>query len=128
MFAAQARDWRGSGTECATSVIAVRFNQRLAYLLCDRSRARRIFVSHQQQRERDKRWIAVIASMANLLIIEAAVILGAGMPQRVVMRMISLNQNAPRQISASGAPGHLGDQLEGAFSGAKVRQSQTGID
>ena len=60
--------------------IAVRCNQSLAYLLRDSSRARRIFVSHQQQSERDKRWIAVIASMANLFVIEAAIVLGARMP------------------------------------------------
>ena len=51
----------------------------------------------------------MIASMANLFVIESLVVLGTGMPQGIVMRMISLNQDASGQITATGAAGDLGD-------------------
>ena len=70
----------------------------------------------------------MIASVANLFVVEAAIVLGTRMPQRVVMRVIGLNQNSTRQITTSGAPGHLSYQLKGSFGGTEIRQGQSRID
>src|SRR5258707_1228490 len=128
MLAAQARERRGGRAEYSTGLVEVCVDQGLPKLLCRGIGSGGVFVAHQQQRQRYKRRITVIASMANLFIIESAVILGARMSQSIVMRMIRLNQNAPGQITASGSSGNLGDQLKGPFGGAKVRQSQSRID
>src|SRR5713101_3270691 len=109
-------------------MIAIGFNQSVSQLMRDRVGSRRIFVTHQQQGERDERRIAVITPMANLFVVESAVILGARMSQCIVMRMISLNQDASRQVTAAGSAGDLGDQLEGPLGGAKIRQGQSRID
>ncbi len=70
----------------------------------------------------------MIAAMTNLFIVEGAKILCARMLQRVVMRVIGLNQHAARQITATRAPGDLSYQLKGSFGGTEIRQGQTGID
>ena len=70
----------------------------------------------------------MIASMANFFFVESAIVLRSRMTQRVVMRMISLNQHAARQITAASSAGYLGYQLEGTFSSAKVRQGEAGVD
>src|SRR5882762_4216870 len=109
MLAAQTREWRGGRPEYPASMIAVRFNQSLAELLSRGVGPRRILVAHQQQGQRNEWRIAMIASMANLFVIESLVVLGAGMPQGVVTRMIGLNQDASGKITATGAAGDLGD-------------------
>src|SRR5258708_35279858 len=101
MLAAQTREGRRRRTEYAASVIAICFHQRVSQLMRDRVRSRHVLMPHQQQSQRDERRIAVIASMANLFIIKSSIVLGARMSQGVVMRMISLNQDAPGQITAS---------------------------
>src|SRR6266481_1474127 len=127
MLAAQTRERGRRRAEDPASVIAICFHQRVSQLMSDRVGSRRIFVTNQQQSQRHERRITVIASMANLFIIESAIVLGAGMSQGIVMRMIGLNQNASGQITASGAAGNLSDQLESPFGSAEIRQSQSRI-
>src|SRR3984893_14035914 len=69
----------------------------------------------------------MILAVANLFVIKARIVLGAGVVHRVKVRMITLNQDATWSISPTGAAGHLRDQLKGALGGAKVRQLQTRI-
>src|SRR5260221_11966998 len=109
MLAAQTREGGGRRSEYAASVIAICFHQRVSQLMRDRIGSRHVFMPDEQQSQRDERRIAVIATMANLFIIKSAVVLGARMSQCIVMRMISLNQDAPGQITASGAAGNLSD-------------------
>src|SRR5260370_26678506 len=99
MLAAQPRKRSRRRAEKAAALIAISFIQSFLQLLRDAQGARGIFVTHQQQGERDERRIPVISSMANLLIVEAAKILCARVSQRVVMRVIRLNQNSTRQIT-----------------------------
>src|SRR4051812_12817091 len=70
----------------------------------------------------------MIATVANLFVIKAAIVLGRGMTQSVMVRMIRLNQHASRQVAAAGAARHLCNQLESSFSRAKIRQRQSGVD
>ena len=51
-------------------------------------------------------------AVANLLLVKARVILGAGVFQGIVLRVISLNQHAPGPVAAPRAPCHLRDELE----------------
>ena len=53
--------------------------------------------------------IAVIASMPDLFVVESLVVLIRRVFQRVMIRMISLNQNSSGQVAASSASGHLSD-------------------
>src|SRR4051812_43301283 len=66
--------------------------------------------------------------MPDLFIVKAAIVLGRRMTQGVMMRMIRLNQDATRQVAATGAAGHLRNQLEGPLSGAKIRQRQARVN
>src|SRR5258708_13498245 len=128
MFAAQARKGRRRGTENTTRVIAVRFCQGLFQLLRRPESPRRIPVTSEEQRQRHERRVAVITAMTNFLIVESSIVLCLCVPQRVVMRMISLNQNPARQVAPPRAPRASRDQLKGTFTGAKIRQSQSGVD
>src|SRR5687768_18261687 len=53
-----------------------------------------------RSRKRDKRRIRMIPPIVDLLVIEPFVILRARVPQRVVIRMISLNQHLSGTIAA----------------------------
>ena len=67
--------------------------------------------------------------MANLLLVKACVVLGARMPQGVVIRMIGLNQNfAWHDRPRPARPATCVKQLKRSFSGAKVRQRHSGIN
>src|SRR5260370_22145878 len=83
---------------------------------------------YQQRSQRDKWRIGMVLSVANLFVIKARVILGAGMPQRVMIRMISLNQDVTGTVTTPRAAGHLSNQLKRSFGRAKVRQLQTRIN
>src|SRR5437588_6176714 len=83
---------------------------------------------HQQQREHDERWVTMISAMSNLFVIEPAIVLRRCMPQRVMMRMIGLNQNAAGQVAAAGASSDLSYQLKGALGCAKIRQGQACVN
>jgi hypothetical protein len=50
------------------------------------------------------------------------------MAERVVVRVISLNENLARSLAASGSTGNLRNQLESPFCRAKVREGKPGID
>ena len=43
----------------------------------------------------------------------------------VMFRVVALDQDVAGQISASGAAGDLGEQLEDAFGGAEIRQAES---
>src|SRR5437763_486872 len=82
----------------------------------------------QQKGEDYERRVAMILSMPNFFVIEAAIVLRRCMPQGVMMRMIGLNQDASGQVPTARASGDLGDQLKGTLGRAKIRQSQACID
>src|SRR6476619_4991391 len=82
----------------------------------------------QQRSQGDERRIIVILPVANLLFIKPGVVLTARVAQRVMIRVISLNQNFAGQITASGSTSDLGQQLEGPLGGAEIGQRQTGVD
>src|SRR5947208_15915983 len=127
ILAAQARQRRRRRAKYPASLITVSSDQRLSQIVRRRVRPVRILMTRQQQRQRDKRRIAMVATMPNFFFIEPAIVLRRCVSQRVILRMISLNQDAAGLITATGAPGHLGDQLEGPLGRAKIRQRQTGV-
>ncbi len=45
----------------------------------------------------------------------------------VMLGLVGLHQHFPRPFAASGAPGHLGEQLEGALRGAEIGDGQRHI-
>src|SRR5258708_14399470 len=128
MLAAQTRERRRCGAEDATGVSVVCLHQSVSQFVRDGVRSRLVFVPNQHQRQRDKRRISVIAPVANLFVKEPSIVLRTRMAQRVMVGMISLDQNASGKIAATGATRDLGNQRKGALGGAKVRQSQSGIN
>src|SRR5260370_35004935 len=127
MFTAQARRRRRRRTQNARRVIAVLFCQGLFQLLRRPESPRLILVTREEQHHRHERTVAVITAMTNFLIVESSIVLRLCVPQRVVMRMISLNQDASRQVATTCASGDLRDQSKGTFSGTKIRKSQSGV-
>ncbi len=85
-------------------------------------------MSHQQECQGHEGRIAVIASVTNLFVIKPAIVLSRRVSQSVMMRMVSLNQDSPRQVTTARATGDLGYQLKRSFGGAKVGKSKAGID
>src|ERR1041384_7363362 len=128
MLAAQASEWRRRGAEDAARMSAVRVVKRIPKLLRSAQCCRRFFMTDQQERERHERRIAMVSTVANLFFVEPAIVLRRRMPQGVMMRMISLDEYATRQVSATRATGDLGDYLKRSFRSAKVRQAQACID
>src|SRR5713101_6358945 len=126
MLAAKSRERGRRGAEDMTGVSAVCFHQGVSQFVRDGVRSRRIFVTNKHQGQRDERRITVIAPMTNLFVVEPSIVLRARVAQRVMTRVISLDQNASGQVAATGAPRDLRNQLKGALCGAKVRQSEAG--
>src|SRR5262245_54872440 len=69
----------------------------------------------------------MILPIPNLFSIKGFIVLRACVPQRVMMRMIALNDNSPRPITTAGPTSYLGDQLKSPFRRSKVGQSKAGI-
>ena len=90
-------------------MFAVRVVKRIPKLLRSAQCCRRILMTNEQERERNERRIAMVSTVANLFFVEPAIVLRGRMAQSVMVRMIGLNQNASRQISATGAAGDLGN-------------------
>src|SRR5438067_744613 len=120
MLAAQASERRRRRPKDAARMFAVRVVKRIPKLLRSAQSCRRIFMTDEQERERNERRIAVISTMANLFLVEPAIVLRRRMPQSVMMRMVGLNQDASRQIAATCTAGNLGDQLKGALGSAEI--------
>jgi hypothetical protein len=70
----------------------------------------------------------MVLSVANLFIVKTIVVLGARVPQSVVIRVIGLDQNPARTITTPGATGNLRYELKGSFGRSEVWQGQTGIN
>ena len=82
----------------------------------------------QVARERHKRRIRMVLPVLNLFVVKAFVILRARVAQRVVIRMIGLNQHFARPIATTGASCYLRDQLKRSFRGTKVGQGESGVN
>ena len=65
--------------------------------------------------------------MAQFFIVEAGEIMVRCELHGVMIRKISLQDYLARSFTASGSTGYLRQQLEGAFSGAKIRHSQRNV-
>ena len=62
-----------------------------------RLHARQVFAVDEQRGERDEGRVAQVPAVAYLLLEEALVVLRAGVAQRVVVRVVGLNQDAAGQ-------------------------------
>src|SRR5437660_8325760 len=109
MLAAQASERRRRRPENAARVLKVRVVKRIPKLLRNAQGGRRIFMTDEQEGERNERRIAMISAVANLFFVEPGIVLRSRMPQSVMMRMIGLNQHASWQITATCAAGNLGN-------------------
>src|SRR5437762_11127757 len=120
MLAAQARERRGRGPHDAADALCVRRVERATQLgggyLC----ALPVRTVHQQTAERDERRVAQIFAVADLFGVEAVVVLRAGVAQGVVVRVESLDEDAPRARAASRASRDLREQLKGALGRTEV--------
>ena len=70
----------------------------------------------------------MILPVAKLLIIEALVILRTSVSQRVVIRVIGLNQNLSGPVTTAGASRNLSDELKRSFRRTEIRQSEAGVN
>ena len=109
MFALEPCEWRGRGAEYATLPLLVCGVQLLSQFETVSPHAPKIRSMDQQARQRHKRRVRMVLPVANLLVEKAFVILRARVPQRVVIGMVSVNQNLPRAVAASGSSRHLRD-------------------
>ena len=105
-------------------MVAIRLEQMFPQLLRDAACAIIVFMPHEQQRQDGKRRVSMITSVPYFLIIKSLIVLRGCMPERVVMRMIGLNQNAAQQVTPARASGDLGDELESSFRGTKTRRAR----
>src|SRR5215213_7058407 len=115
MFAFQPGERRGRWSENPAFSIFVRRVEMLSQFETVRSNAAQVRPMNQQTRERHERRIRMVLPVLNFLVVEPVVILSAGMSQRVVIRMVSLNQDSAGPIAATSAPRDLSDQLKGPF-------------
>src|SRR4051794_34667794 len=100
MLAFEARQWRGRRTKHTTLSLLVCRIEMFTQLKTIIAHATEIRTMDQQTRERHKRRIRMILTIAQLLFVEAFVILCIRVAQGVVIRMIRLNQNSARSIAA----------------------------
>src|SRR6185369_7825348 len=82
----------------------------------------------QQTRERHERRIRMVLPVAQLLFVKTLIVLRTRMSQRIVIRMIRLDQNSSRPIATSRPSRHLRDQLKRSFRRSKIRQRETRIN
>src|SRR5689334_5793024 len=128
MLTFESRQRRGRGTEHATLAFLVCRVELFPQFHTVRTHAPEIGSMDQQTRERDERRVRVILPVTQLLFVERFVILRARVAQSVVIRMIRLNEDSSRPITASRASGDLRDELKRSFRGAKVWQGETNVD
>src|SRR2546429_8564511 len=107
MLAAQSRERSGCWTKNATGAVSVGFIERFPDFGSSRLRACEIFAVNKKRCERDERWIVETLAVANLFLIKARVVLGAGVAERVVIRMIGLNQHTPGKTPATSSASDL---------------------
>src|SRR5215216_5681825 len=109
MLAFQPRERCGRWTEHATLSLLIHQVQLLAELETIIAHFTQIRPMDQQARERDERRIRMILPVTKLLFVKPLIILRASMSQRVVIRMIRLNQNSSRAITTTRATRNLRD-------------------
>ncbi len=68
--------------------------------------------------------VAELAAIGQLLLVEGLEIVTGGGPDDVVLGLESLQDHLTTQRAAPGAPGDLGQHLEGALIGAVIGQVQ----
>ena len=93
-------------------------------------RAGLTFVLDEDTRQATEGRVPKGATPGDLLLVKGLVILGGGRLDGVVLRLVGLQDGASAGQAPSGATGRLGQQLEAALAGAKVRQVETmvGVD
>jgi hypothetical protein len=109
MFAAKAREGRGRGAEYATGAFLIRFFESLFEFGSSRLHAPEIFAVNEKRGQSDERRIVHALAIANLFVVEAHVILLAGVKQSVMVRMIGLNEDAACALAAPRPARHLRD-------------------
>ena len=67
-----------------------------------------------------ERWVSLLLSELDLPFINKPVILGCGGLDCIIRRVVSLYYHLPRRVTSTGPSGHLAEELEGPFTGAKV--------
>src|SRR6185295_4880775 len=128
MLTFESRERRGRRTKHTNLPLLVRRIKMFTQLKTIITHATEIWSMDQQTRERHKRWVRMILTIAQLLFIEAFVVLCTRMAQGIVIRMIRLNQHSSWPIAAPGPSCHLSDELKSPFRCSKVGQSKSGID
>src|ERR1051326_6790949 len=127
MLPFEPRQRRGRRTEHSALAILIYRVQLFAQLERIRTDATQIRTMDQQTRERHKRRIRMILTIAQLLFVERFVILCTRVAQSVMIRVIGLNEHSSGSIAAPGPSCHLSDELKGSFRGTKVRQRETDV-
>src|SRR6185312_2973021 len=116
MLAFQTRQRSRGRAKHATFTLRISSVQFLSYFQRALPGAIYLGPMNQQRCERHERRIRMIVPVANLFLIKRFVILGASMEKRVVVRVVSLNQNLSGKISAAGTTSHLRQQLKSPLS------------
>src|SRR5215213_124576 len=127
VLAAQARERGGRGAEHARGAFLVGRVERAPQLDRSRLHARQVFAVYEQRRERDEGRVTQVAPVAYLLLEEALVVLRARVAERVVLGVVSLNQNAAGKAAASGASGDLSYELKCPLGRAEVRERESRV-
>src|SRR6185503_4429262 len=128
MLAFEPRERRGRGAEDAAPASFVCGVELFAQFETVCAHSSEVRAVDQEAPERDERRIRMVLPVVNLFVVKTFVVLRACMAQRVVIRMVGLNQHSARAIAASGASRHLRYQLKRSFRRTKIRQSESRID
>src|SRR6185436_16773237 len=121
MLALQPREGRGRGTKYPALPILINKIELLAEFKTIRTHTTQVRSMNQQTREGHERRIRMVLPVAKLFLKEPFIVLRARVSQRIVIRMISLNQDAPRSITTSRTSCYLCNQLKGSLCRPKVR-------
>src|SRR5687767_6631429 len=83
-----------------------------------------VFRADEYVGERRERRIAHPPPVRAFLVEEGSEVMGGRELDRIVLGEIGLEYHLSRRGTPSGTPGHLGEQVEGAFGGAEVGESE----
>src|SRR5690606_1850979 len=82
------------------------------------------WILKENAREPAEGWVRLVAPVSDFLPIKLLIVVVGGGADSIVVRQVALQDDAPAQHAASGAPGDLRQQLKRALASAKIGQTE----
>src|SRR5580704_3800369 len=119
MLFLEPRERGGSGPE-NTNALPIRWRKILREPPRPSNRIFQIRIAHNHIGKGGERRIRHHAAEMQLALVERKIVLAHGILNRIVLRIIRLNQHAAWKLAASRAPGNLRQKLKRALGGPEV--------